>query len=62
LFAILKIELEAVLLITWEFLTDIENAKLHGSGMADWLTRLISNLWILSRVGSNPVTFKPLFP
>ena len=31
-------------------------------GMVEWLTCLTSNLRIASRMGSNPVRDKPLFP
>ena len=31
-------------------------------GMVEWLTHQTSNLWIASRMGSNPVKGQALFP
>ena len=33
-----------------------------GGGVVEWITRRTSNLRIASRMGSNPVRDKPLFP
>ena len=34
----------------------------YSGGVVEWLTRRTSNLRIASRMGSNPVKDKPLFP